>query len=156
MSKRADGRPKDQTGPERLGWPGIELIERNRTDPPPRGWVLEKKRDATMAARVNTKFVILLCGVLVLMVAGAGAGYWFLVHKTADQLEAEGDAYANRAEINLEKVAELEGDAAYEMYEKSGTQFKVAYESYKRALADDRTNLDLLDKFCHQFCKNIP
>lgn len=46
-----------------------------------------------MAARVNTRFVILLVGTLCTLVVAMGLFWFFFVHQNADELIARGDAY---------------------------------------------------------------
>ena len=52
-----------------------------------------------MPGRVNTKFVILLASVLVVLVGGMFAFYLAVVHQSAEQLATLGDRYRQEGDI---------------------------------------------------------
>ena len=78
-----------------------------------------------MAGRVNTKFVVLLSSVLIILVLGLVGFYFLVVRKGFDQLVAQGDEYVQSGEIEL------------------------ALKVYGKAFHKTPNDLPLIDKFIH-------
>jgi len=76
-----------------------------------------------MASRVNTKFVIILCAVLIVLVGGMWALYANVINRSAAYYEQRGDALL------------AEGEP------------KRAAESYLRGIGRQRDNIELLNKY---------
>ncbi len=100
-----------------------------------------------MAARVNTQFVLILSAVLVVLVAGAGLGYYFVLYKSPETYMNEGEAYFASGMDYARSVDNLTGSEADEAYARSGEEFGIAVHNFRKALEDRRTDVDLILRY---------
>ncbi len=110
-----------------------------------------------MAARVNTKFVLLLSLVLIVLVGGAAGAYLFVFKQSPEELNQEGEGFIQQAVAKAKLVDEISADEqlsdderkakAQEAFLQSGQDYRLAAEKFGLAFNQDRTNVDLLLKY---------
>ncbi|MEM8783210.1 MAG: tetratricopeptide repeat protein [Planctomycetota bacterium] len=101
-----------------------------------------------MAARVNTRFVLLISAVLVGLVGFAAAAYFVFLQEDPVELIARGDAYYAQAQQQARQVYEIEDlQAREEAFARSGESYMLAAEMYGKAFEATRTNVDVLVKY---------
>ncbi|MEM6852870.1 MAG: tetratricopeptide repeat protein [Planctomycetota bacterium] len=99
-----------------------------------------------MAGKVNTKFVLILSTVLVLLMGGGSLYVYSVLQKSSSELEAEGDSYLVRAQ-NAEVDVTADRETVAEAQQKRGRDFRLAAQSYQKAWNRDPQNVDILLKF---------
>ena len=102
-----------------------------------------------MAAKVNTKFISLLAAVIVVAVVGAAAFYALFVRKSNADLMAAGDKHLQLAQAaeQTEQASKDDQDAFAAAREETGTNYRLAAESYGKAFNRDRSDVDVLLKY---------
>ncbi len=100
-----------------------------------------------MAARVNTRFVLIISAVLVGLVGSAAAAYFVFLKESPEELIARGNAYYTQAQQQALQVDQLEGDQAQEAFARSGESYMLAAEMFGKAFEARRTDVDVLMKY---------
>ncbi len=100
-----------------------------------------------MAGKVNTKFVLILSGVLAVLLAGGAFLVYTVTSKSSSELEAEGDSYLVRAQnVEIDALA-ADAEALAKAQQQRGQDYRLAAQSYGKAWNRDPQNVDILLKY---------
>ncbi|MEM1107935.1 MAG: tetratricopeptide repeat protein [Planctomycetota bacterium] len=99
-----------------------------------------------MAGKFNTKFVLILASVLIVLSVGGAALVFNVTKKSAAELEAAGDNYLIRAQ-NAEVDVASEPEVLAQAQKDRGRNYRFAAESYGKAWQREPQNVDLLLKY---------
>lgn len=99
-----------------------------------------------MAGKVNTKFVLILSTVLIVLLGGGTLYVASVLKKSSSELEAEGDNFlvrAQNAQVDVNSDPELLAQAQ----QQRGQDYRLAAQSYGKAWNRDPQNVDILLKY---------
>ncbi|MEM1445493.1 MAG: tetratricopeptide repeat protein [Planctomycetota bacterium] len=101
-----------------------------------------------MAARVNTRFVLIISAVMIGMAGAAVAAYFVLFQEDPEEMLARGEGYYAQATQLALQVDELEDPAAREdTFARSGEAYMFAAEMFGKAFEAKRTDVDILIRY---------
>lgn len=99
-----------------------------------------------MAGKVNTKFVLILSTVLIVLLGGGTFYVASVLKKSSSELEAEGDNFLVRAQ-NAQVDVNSDPESLAQAQQQRGQDYRLAAQSYGKAWNRDPQNVDLLLKY---------
>ncbi|MEM7576183.1 MAG: tetratricopeptide repeat protein [Planctomycetota bacterium] len=101
-----------------------------------------------MAARVNTRFVLIISVVMLGLAGAAVASYLVLFQEDPEEMIARGEAYYEQAQTLALQVDELdELEAREDAFARSGEAYMFAAEMFGKAFEAKRTDVDVLMQY---------